>query len=159
MSTTHVLERQQTVEAPLARVFPFFADAANLQTITPSFLRFRFLTPLPVEMRADARIDYEIRLFGVPMRWQTRIACFEPPRRFVDEQIRGPYRTWVHSHEFEEVPEGTRIIDRVRYALPLGPLGDLAHALWVRRTLERIFDFRRDVIAAQFGVGERRGSR
>ena len=77
----------------------------------------------------------------------------------MDEQLRGPDRTWVHSHEFEEVPEGTRIIDRVHYALPLGPLGDLAHALWVRRTLERIFDFRRDVIAAQFGVGERRGSR
>ncbi len=159
MSTTHVLERQQTVTAPLARVFPFFADAANLQTITPSFLRFRFLTALPIEMRTGAWIDYEIRLFGVPMRWRTQIACFEPPHRFVDEQLRGPYQTWVHTHEFEEVSEGTRIIDRVRYSLPLGPLGDLAHALWVRRTLDHIFDFRRDVIAAQFRVGERRESR
>ncbi|MFN7954483.1 MAG: SRPBCC family protein [bacterium] len=151
MGSSHLLERRQTVPQPLDRVFPFFADAGNLQAITPAFLHFRFRTPLPIEMRPGALIDYEIRLFGAPMRWRTRIAAFEPPHRFVDEQLRGPYRTWVHTHEFHEVEGGTLIVDRVQYQLPLGLLGDLAHALWVRRTLERIFDHRGTVIAERFG--------
>lgn len=152
MATRHTLHREQTVQAPLDEVFAFFADAANLQQITPPFLHFRFRTALPIEMRAGARIEYRIALFGVPMRWLTEIAAYEPPRRFVDRQERGPYAVWIHTHEFERVPEGTRLVDRVEYALPFGPLGDLAHALWVRRTLARIFDFRRDHIAARFGT-------
>lgn len=152
MGTRHTLHRTQLVRAPLDEVFAFFADAGNLQRITPPFLHFRYLTELPIEMRAGARIRYRISLFGVPMRWLTEIVAYEPPRRFVDRQERGPYAAWVHTHEFESVPEGTRLIDRVEYQLPFGPLGDLAHALWVRRTLERIFDFRRDHIAARFGA-------
>lgn len=154
MATRHALHRTQLVRAPLDEVFAFFADAGNLEQITPPFLRFRYLTSLPVEMRAGAHIRYRIALFGVPMTWLTEIAAYDPPRRFVDRQERGPYAVWIHTHEFESVAGGTRLTDRVDYELPFGPLGELAHALWVRRTLERIFDFRRDHIAARFGAVE-----
>jgi ligand-binding SRPBCC domain-containing protein len=93
-------------------------------------------------MGKDARIDYRLRLAGVPLRWRTRITRFEPGRGFVDEQERGPYALWEHSHCFEVTDRGVLVSDRVRYALPLGPLGALAHALWVHSALARIFDFR-----------------
>jgi hypothetical protein len=147
---THLLERTQVVPRPRSEVFPFFADARNLEDITPGFLRFRILPPVPRPVRAGSRIDYRLSLFGVPLGWRTLIEDFRPEERFVDLQLRGPYRLWRHTHLFEEVPGGTRVTDRVEYALPLGPLGKLAHALFVRRTLERIFDFRRDRIAERF---------
>ena len=139
---TFLLEREQFIPRPLAEVFPFFADAANLQAITPAFLDFRFLTTLPIEMRPGTLIDYQIKLFGLPLKWRTRIEEFEPPHRFADVQVRGPYKLWHHTHEFREVEGGTLMTDRVRYQLYLGPLGWLAHVLWVRRTLARIFDHR-----------------
>jgi ligand-binding SRPBCC domain-containing protein len=142
MAKTFLLEREQLVPRPLAEVFPFFADAANLQAITPAFLHFRFLTPLPIEMRPGTLIDYQIRLFGLPLKWRTRIEEFEPPHRFVDVQVRGPYKLWHHTHEFREVDGRTLMTDRVRYQLPLGPLGSLAHSVFVRHTLNRIFDHR-----------------
>lgn len=145
-SRTHRLERTALVARPLDEVFAFFADAANLEAITPGFLRFRILTPVPVEMRAGARIDYALSLFGVPLRWRTRIAVWEPGIRFVDVQERGPYALWRHTHEFERRGASTLVRDVVEYALPLGPLGSLARALFVRRALDRIFDFRRDAI-------------
>jgi hypothetical protein len=148
---TFVLEREQLVPQPPEVVFPFFEDAGNLERITPPALRFRILTPLPIAMRAGALIDYRLRLFGLPFRWRTRIELFEPPHRFVDLQLRGPYRLWRHLHEFEAAPGGTRMRDRVEYALPLGPAGALAHALVVRRTLAHIFDHRRAVIEETFG--------
>lgn len=145
------LERTQVVPRPLAEVFPFFADAANLERITPASLRFEILTPLPIEMRPGALIDYRIRTNGIPRRWRTLIEVYEPGRRFVDVQLRGPYELWRHLHEFEEAPGGTRILDRVEYALPFGPLGRLVHALFVRRMLEGIFDHRRKVLEEMFG--------
>jgi hypothetical protein len=147
----YLLERTQVVPRPLAEVFPFFADAANLERITPASLRFEILTPLPIEMEAGALIDYRIRIHGLPRRWRTRIEVYEPGRRFVDVQLRGPYKLWRHLHEFEEVPGGTRITDRVEYELPFGPLGRLVHALLVRRMLEGIFDHRRRVLEELFG--------
>jgi len=96
--TTHVLERTQVIDKPLAEVFPFFADAANLQRITPKFLHFRIITPGSIEMRVGTRIDYELSLFGVPLRWRTRITEFVPGVRFVDEQESGPYALWRHTH-------------------------------------------------------------
>lgn len=142
----HRLERETLVQRPLDEVFPFFADAANLEALTPSFLRFRILTPPPIAMHPGARIDYALSLFGVPLRWRTRITVWEPGVRFVDEQEKGPYALWRHTHGFEARGDATLVRDAVEYALPLGPLGTLAHALFVRRALARIFDFRQEAI-------------
>ena len=144
----HVLERSQRIELPATDAFEFFADARNLERITPDWLGFEIATPGTVEMRPGALIDYRLRLRGIPLRWRTRIDVWEPPRRFVDLQLRGPYSLWEHSHTF--IPDGDEavvIADRVRYALPLGPLGELAHRLLVRRDLERIFEHRRNSVA------------
>ena len=151
----HLLETQLRLQAPLAQVFAFFADAANLEALTPPELRFQILTPLPIEMREGARIEYRLRLFGVPFGWRTRIAVWEPPHRFVDVQERGPYRLWEHTHRFASDEgsgeAGVRVDDRVRYALPLAPLGELAHPV-VRRQLERIFAYRTRALLARFGA-------
>jgi ligand-binding SRPBCC domain-containing protein len=145
----HVLERSQRLPRPPEDVFPFFADAFNLEAITPAWLHFRVLTPAPVTMAAGTRLAYRLRLHGLPLRWLTRIEVWEPPVRFVDVQVRGPYRLWHHTHSFEPDGDGTLMRDRVRYALPLGPLGEVAHALLVRRDLERIFAFRHAVVRAR----------
>jgi ligand-binding SRPBCC domain-containing protein len=144
---TYVLERKQVVPRDRAEVFAFFAQARNLEAITPHWLRFRVTTPGEIEMRPGALIEYRLRLHAVPVRWRTEIAVWEPQRRFVDVQVAGPYALWEHTHEFEPHERGTLVRDRVRYALPLGPLGRLAHAVLVRRDLARIFDFRRDAVA------------
>jgi hypothetical protein len=146
----HVLERTQIIPRTLDEVFPFFTDAYNLEAITPPFLRIRILTPRPVSMTPGSLIDYRLRLFGIPFRWRTRIERFEPGVIFVDAQLRGPYRLWHHTHEFARIPEGTRMRDVVRYALPFGPLGMMAHAIVVRRTLDDIFTFRRQRIEEIF---------
>jgi ligand-binding SRPBCC domain-containing protein len=145
----HVLRREQALPAPPAEVFPFFADAHNLEAITPPWLGFRVLTPRPVEMRPGALIEYRLRLRGIPLAWLTRISEWVPGVRFVDEQLSGPYRLWHHTHEFApHAGGGTLMRDTVRYALPYWPLGEVAHALVVRRDLEAIFDHRRDAVAA-----------
>lgn len=147
----HVLSREQILPRPRSEVFAFFADAANLEKLTPGFLRFRILTPLPITMRAGARIEYRIVLFGVPMRWRTVISEWTPGRRFVDEQERGPYTKWHHTHTFEDAPNGaTRMTDRVVYRVPFGIFGRVARRLFVTRTLEHIFDFRERTVAEIF---------
>jgi hypothetical protein len=138
----HVLEREQLVRTPAERVFAFFSDPRNLETLTPAWLRFEILSPEPIAMAKDARIDYRLRIAGIPVRWRTRITSFEPGRGFVDEQERGPYALWEHTHRFEPTDRGVLVSDRVRYALPLGALGAIAHGLWVHSALTRIFDFR-----------------
>jgi ligand-binding SRPBCC domain-containing protein len=139
----HQLKRSQRLPGPPDKVFEFFADAQNLEAITPPWLRFRVITPGPIEMRAGALIEYRLKLHGVPVRWLTRIEEWEAGRRFVDVQVRGPYRLWHHTHTFEADGEGgTMVRDSVRYALPLGPLGELAQRLFVARDLRRIFDHR-----------------
>jgi ligand-binding SRPBCC domain-containing protein len=148
----HLLERSQRVEVPAERAFAFYADAANLEPLTPPWLHFHLLNEQPLTLETGALLNYRLRLHGVPIRWQTRIETWEPPHRFRDTQARGPYALWEHSHEFEPVGEAATVIhDQVRYALPLGPLGELAHRLFVRRDLERIFDYRRDGTAALIG--------
>ena len=139
-------------------MFGFFADAMNLEAITPPWLRFRVATPGPVAMGAGTMIEYRLRLHGMPIRWLTRIVVWEPGLRFVDVQVRGPYRFWEHTHSFEPCARGTLVRDAVRYDLPLGPLGRLAHAAFVRRDLERIFDFRREAVAHRLGAGETSGA-
>jgi hypothetical protein len=151
MQRLHILERTQVVPLPRSRVFSFFADARNLEEITPDFLRFRILPPVPSFIEVGTRIDYRLSLFGVPFRWRTRIAAWQPGVRFVDVQERGPYALWHHTHTFEDVEGGTRVSDRVEYRLPLGPLGEVAHPILVGQTLGRIFDHRRDRVAALLG--------
>jgi ligand-binding SRPBCC domain-containing protein len=143
------LETEQVVPCAREEVFAFFADAGNLNVLTPPWLHFRILTPTPIAMGEGTLIDYTIRLHGIPMRWRTRISAWEPGRRFVDEQARGPFLQWVHEHTFEDVPGGTRCRDRVNYRVPLGAL---AHGLLVRRDNLRIFAYRREQMEARFGA-------
>ncbi len=137
-----VVEREQRLSQGIDEVFAFFADAANLEVLTPPFLRFRIITPLPIAMRRGALIEYHLRMHMVPVRWRTEIKEWEPGRRFVDEQISGPFALWHHTHTFQPDGEGTLMRDRVRYRMPLGPLGELARVALIGRDLERIFDFR-----------------
>ena len=139
---THVLRTLLRIERPIAEVFDFFSRAENLGEITPPELGFEMRTPVPIEMRPGAVIDYAIRLHGVPMKWRTLITAWNPPHEFVDEQARGPYAEWIHAHRFRaDGPGATIIEDEVRYRLPFGPLGSLVHPL-VRRQLDRIFAYR-----------------
>jgi ligand-binding SRPBCC domain-containing protein len=132
-------------------LFPFFADAANLQRITPASLQFHIETPLPVEMRQGTLIDYRLRLRGVPVRWRSVISAWDPPYRFVDEQRRGPYRWWRHEHLFIDEGNHTLILDRVEYGVPGGRL---VNRLLVAPELTRIFAFRRQKICELLGSSE-----
>jgi ligand-binding SRPBCC domain-containing protein len=147
---TYELNSELLLPAGIEETFAFFEDPRNLSRITPPWLNFRIKTPEPLIMRLGAEFDYTIRWLGLPLSWKTLISAYEPPRRFVDEQARGPYRLWRHTHTFVETPEGTRVSDHVAYALPFGPLGKLAHWLAVRRQLEEIFAYRRRVLRRLF---------
>jgi ligand-binding SRPBCC domain-containing protein len=149
MMVTRTLRREQVLEHPAEAVFAFFADAANLEAITPPLLRFELLTPRPVAMGIGTFLQYRLRLHGVPVRWDTVIQAWEPPRRFVDVQVRGPYRLWHHTHEVSALAEGRSLMrDTVRYAIGFGALGAAAHRLVVRRDLEAIFDHRAATVPA-----------
>jgi len=136
------LERTQVVPSDLPTVFAFFKRPENLERLTPPWLNFRILYTSHPEVRAGTRISYRLRLNGIPLTWESVISRFEENVLFVDEQIKGPYRWWVHLHRFRPVPGGVEVSDRVEYEMPFGPLGGLAHVLLVRRQLEAIFGFR-----------------
>ena len=143
----HVLHREQRLDGTPEEVFPFFADAHNLEAITPPLLRFRVLTPRGIPLQVGSFLQYRLRLHGVPAYWNTLIQEWDPPHKFVDVQVKGPYRLWHHTHTFEETPDGgTLMTDTVRYAIGFGPIGDLANALLVRRDVEAIFDYRAEVV-------------
>jgi ligand-binding SRPBCC domain-containing protein len=146
MPKTYRLERSQLVERSLEETFGFFADAANLQALTPEFLHFQITTPLPIQMRAGTLIDYRLRLFGLPIEWRTRIEEFVPRSGFVDSQVHGPYRLWRHRHEFHQTDEGVLVVDKVDYQLPLGLAGSVAQAVFVGATLRKIFAYRQQQI-------------
>ena len=147
----YVLERSQRVTTARAEVFAFFADAANLERMTPPQLGFTILTPQPIEMKNGAQIDYRIKLYGIPMKWKTVIEEYDPDDRFIDVQLKGPYAMWRHTHTFVDVEGGTQLGDRVVYELPFGPLGRVVHAAFVRRQLAQIFDHRERVMRELFG--------
>jgi ligand-binding SRPBCC domain-containing protein len=139
----HILQREQRLRGAPEDVFAFFADARNLEAITPPLLRFRVVTPDPIEMRAGTLIQYRLRLHGIGVSWLTSIQAWDPPHRFVDVQLRGPYALWHHTHEFAPDGDGATLMrDTVRYAIGFGPLGELAHRLLVARDLARIFEYR-----------------
>ena len=147
----HSIERSQFVASSVEDSFAFFADAYNLEALTPPWLRFRILTPRPIPMRHGTVIEYVLASHGLPVRWRTEIVEWEPGRRFVDKQVEGPFRLWEHTHAFEERPDGTLIRDTVLYRMPYGPLGEIAHRVLVARDLKRIFDFRRDAVERLLG--------
>jgi len=149
--------RTETV-LPLApeALFPFFADAANLEKITPRSLRFQILTAQPIDMKEGTLIDYRIRISGIPQHWRTRIALWNPPHAFADEQIKGPYRRWFHTHRFEACPEGTMMVDQVDYTLPFGFMGKLAHPL-IRRQLKKIFSYRSEALGNYLKIPDGKG--
>jgi ligand-binding SRPBCC domain-containing protein len=150
---TFELHAEIDLPLPLEEVFAFFADAGNLEAITPPWLHFRTLSPQPIAMRPGALIDYRIRLQGVPLRWRSEITAWEPPHRFVDEQVRGPYRLWHHEHTFRDLGGRTRVVDHVRYAVWGGaPFEGLIERLFVRSRLEGIFRHRQQRIAELLGV-------
>ena len=143
----YTLRAEQLLPRPRDEVFSFFADARNLEALTPPWLKFEVLTPAPIEMRPGALIDYRIRVHGLPIRWRTEITEWSPPHRFVDVQLRGPYTLWHHTHTFEERDGGTLCFDEVRYR-PRG--GALMNWIFVRRDVERIFAHRRDRLLTLF---------
>jgi hypothetical protein len=139
----YTLHRVQRVPVALDRTFDFFSRPENLARITPSWLGFRMVSD-DVAMREGLRIEYRVRPLGFPQKWVSEITAYDPPHRFVDEQVEGPYVRWHHEHRFRAVDGGTEVTDTVRYALPFGPIGRLAHALMVRRQLESIFEYRKN---------------
>jgi ligand-binding SRPBCC domain-containing protein len=143
------LQVTMSLDRPRDEVFGFFADAGNLAFLTPPELNFEILTPLPVAMHQGTLISYRLRLFGVPFAWQSLISRWEPPVCFVDEQLQGPYRQWVHTHRFHEVSGGTEIVDQVEYRLPLAPLSATLQWL-VSRQLKRIFQYRQQQLEKIF---------
>ncbi len=144
-------QAETTIPASPTEVFAFFSDAQNLARITPTTLDFHILTPSPIAMQEGTLIDYRLRLHGFPMRWRTLISRWNPPFEFIDEQLKGPYRTWIHHHTFTELPNGyTLMKDSVRYSLPFGPFG-LVALPFVRREVAGIFAFREKVIQEIYG--------
>ncbi|MEM9420554.1 MAG: SRPBCC family protein [Planctomycetota bacterium] len=146
-----VLHMTQWLPLPPDQLFVFFGDAHNLEAITPDTVGFKILTPPPIDMHAGTRIDYKLRVRGLPIRWTTHIEVWDPPRRFVDNQIKGPYKRWHHTHTFEPKDGGTLCIDTVRYRPPGGPLAPLINWLAVERDVVKIFEHRTTVLEKRFG--------
>ena len=143
-----VVLAEQRLPRPIDEVFTFFSDAANLERITPSSVRFHILTPTPIDMKVGTLIDYKLRIKGLPVRWRTRISECDPPHRFADEQLKGPYHLWLHTHWFKPEGDGTLIGDRIEYR-PRG--GPLINTLFVKRDVKAIFTHRQKVLAELFG--------
>ena len=141
------LRAEMFVDLPIDEVFDFFSDASQLGRITPPWLNFKILTPMPVEMKSGALLDYQIRLHGIPIKWRTEICVWEPSYRFVDQQLRGPYKKWYHEHVFESVDGGTLVIDNVHYIVPFG---GLVNKFFVQPDLQKIFQFRHETLRQIF---------
>jgi ligand-binding SRPBCC domain-containing protein len=144
------LKRQVYIQAPVEDVFSFFSRAENLNLITPPWLRFQILTPLPIKMEKKTRIDYSLNLFRARFVWKTEITEWHPPHLFIDKQISGPYRHWEHTHRFKKKNQGTHMEDIVRYAVPGFIFAPLVHFFFVRPRLEKIFSFREETLLGFF---------
>lgn len=145
----HEFKSETWLPLPPEQLFPFFAEAANLEIITPPWLKFKLLTPPPIEMREGTLIDYKLLIHGLPVKWRTRISTWQPPHCFVDEQLRGPYRKWVHHHTFDASGGGTFVRDLVQYAVPFD---FVVHRWLVRPDIEQIFRYRSAQLRKRFGA-------
>jgi ligand-binding SRPBCC domain-containing protein len=145
------LSASMALPRPIGEVFEFFADAGNLDLLTPTWLRFKILSPLPITMRQGLRLDYRLRIRGIPVTWQSEITVWEPPHRFVDEQRKGPYRYWIHQHRFASLDGGTEVFDQVEYAMPGGRF---LHDRLVAPDLRAIFRFRQEKLMYIFCTSE-----
>ena len=149
----HYLHREQVIPASLEEVWDYFANPANLNEITPLDMKFEIVSGGDVRMYAGQMIEYRVEFVrGLRSLWLTEISHVEAMRYFVDEQRVGPYRFWYHEHHFGALAAGVQMIDKVTYAAPFGFLGDAVTALWIRRRLDGIFDFRAQKIIELFGV-------
>ena len=144
---TYRLQTQLWLPQPREEIFNFFSDPSNLDRLTPPWLHFEILTPKSVEMNAGTLLDYRLRLHGIPLRWQSEILVWEPPNRFIDRQIKGPYRQWVHEHNFSAHQGGTLVGDSVIYAVPGGRI---VQKLWVAPDLDRVFGYRHKILKELF---------
>ena len=149
-----VITRETTAYRPIEEVFQFFADAGNLELITPPELKFRIITPLPVKMEKGTLIDYRISLNGIPFKWKTEITEWEPPFGFVDTQLKGPYRVWIHEHTFISSGGSTIVRDVVNYLPPGSVFEPVITSLFVQKKLKRIFDYRQEKIVSIFNKGK-----
>lgn len=143
------LSTEVVLAAPINEVFPFFSRAHNLNELTPPNMSFTILTPEPIEMAEGLLIDYKLRVKGLPIRWASRICVWDPPRRFADEQMRGPYKWWHHEHTFESIEGGTVARDCVHYGVTGGAL---VHAMFVEPDLRKIFSYRHTKMVERFGL-------
>ena len=146
----YTLSSTQFIEKSIDEVFTFFSKPENLSVITPSKLGFKILTPTPIEMGPGRIIDYQIYLLGIPIHWRTLITDYNPPNMFIDQQIKGPYNVWHHTHTFHKVEGGVEIKDKVVYSIPFGILGRILNYLWIGKDLENIFVHRKKVIDKLF---------
>ncbi len=144
---TYWLRKSVWLAQPRAKVFEFFSNPGNLDRLTPTWLNFEILTPTTSPIKQGALLDYRLRIRGIPIRWQSEIAIWEPPRRFVDRQTKGPYSLWVHEHTFEERDHGTLVGDNVEYAVPGGTI---VQKFLVAPDLERIFEYRHKILEELF---------
>ena len=147
----YTLRRTQFIARPIDDVFRFFSMPENLEKITPKSLGFTILTPRPIDMGKGTLIDYTISLMGFLVHWRTLISDYNPPHSFIDQQIKGPYAFWHHTHTFTEKDGGTEIIDEVLYSIPFWFLGRIVNTLWIKSELKKIFDYRKDIIEQELG--------
>ena len=147
---TFVFEASQFIEKSQTEVFEFFSIAGNLNLITPRHLSFDILTPAHIKMQVGTIIDYRMKIYGIPVRWRTEISEWDPPNRFADNQVKGPYKKWYHTHSFQSRDNGTLMTDHVEYAVPGGFLAPLLNRLFVRRDVEKIFQYRNKKIIELF---------
>ena len=150
MNKEYLLEKHQFISKSKIEVFDFFKTPENLEQITPKNLNFRIITPSPILMEEGTLIEYQIKLFGIPLYWRTLIKEYNPPDNFRDLQLNGPYDTWDHTHIFKECKNGVMMVDRIKYSIPFGIIGRLAHFIWVKAELRRIFNHRYKVIEQIF---------
>lgn len=143
----HIIDQSFTIGQSKEDIFEFFASAENLERLTPPWLNFKILSALPIDMDAGTVIEYQIKLHGIPIRWESEITLWDPPHNFCDVQRKGPYRKWVHEHIFETSDVGTLVRDRVNYEV-IG--GNLINKLFVRKDLEKIFNYRQATLLSIF---------